>query len=64
MGNVAHALAFRRQGSGVDEAFAAVVLFDLILLPEHDRAPNRPNIFRTTGMLSPVMAGEKIHLKV
>ena len=34
-------------------------LFDLILLPEHDNAPNRPNIFRTTGMLSPVVAGQK-----
>ena len=34
-------------------------LFDLILLPEHDNAPNRPNILRTTGMLSPVVAGQK-----
>ncbi len=34
-------------------------LFDLILLPEHDRAPNRPNILSTTGMLSPVVAGQK-----
>ncbi len=38
-------------------------MFDLILLPEHDRAPNRSNIFRTTGMLSPVTAGEKDHCK-
>jgi mitochondrial fission protein ELM1 len=34
-------------------------LFDLILLPKHDSAPNRPNILRTTGMLSPVVAGQK-----
>ena len=34
-------------------------LFNLILVPEHDSVPNRPNILRTTGMLSPVVLGEK-----
>jgi hypothetical protein len=34
-------------------------LFDLILLPEHDSAPKRPNIERTTGMLSPILDGAK-----
>lgn len=38
-------------------------LFDLILLPEHDAAPERTNIITTIGMLSPVLAGEKQALK-